>query len=330
MADNGHPTSLATVTRRPLSSQTNVNATLGYAGTYSVVGHEQGTLTWLPAPGQVIGQGQVLYQVDGAPVVLLYGSTPAYRSLAEGSSASAVTGADVAELNADLVGLGYATSSEIPAGSDEFSWWTEQAVKKLQASLGVTQNGTLALGQVVFLPGAARVTTVSGTLGGTVGAGQPVLSASSTGRAVTIALDAAQQAQVKTGDRVIITLPDGTTTPGAVSSVGTVATTPSGGGSSSPTVTVEVAPTDPAATGSWDQAPVEVSITTATVADALAVPVSALMALSSGGYALESVNPDGTRRLVDVKLGIFDDADGLVQVTGSSLAAGQRVVVPAT
>ena len=34
--------------------------------------------------------------------------------------------------------------------------------------------------------------------------------------------------------------------------------------------------------------------------------------------------------LVPVSLGLFDDADGLVQVSGSGLAAGQRVVVPST
>jgi hypothetical protein len=33
---------------------------------------------------------------------------------------------------------------------------------------------------------------------------------------------------------------------------------------------------------------------------------------------------------VAVGLGLFDDARGLVQVTGAGLAAGQRVVVPAS
>ena len=47
----------------------------------------------LPARvGQVISQGQVLYDVNGSPVVLLYGATPAYRTLAEGDSPSDVTG----------------------------------------------------------------------------------------------------------------------------------------------------------------------------------------------------------------------------------------------
>jgi len=37
---------------------------------------------------------------------------------------------------------------------------------------------------------------------------------------------------------------------------------------------------------------------------------------------------NGGRHLVPVTLGLFDDAAGLVQVSGSGLAAGQRVVVP--
>ena len=34
----------------------------------------------LPPPGKAIAEGQVLYEVSGRPVVLMYGSTPAYRS----------------------------------------------------------------------------------------------------------------------------------------------------------------------------------------------------------------------------------------------------------
>jgi hypothetical protein len=101
-----------------------------------------------------------------------------------------------------------------------------------------------------------------------------------------------------------------------------------GGGSSPPTIEVDVTPSDPAATGSLDQAPVNVSITTASVKDALVVPVAALLALGSGGYALEEIGSNGAHRLVAVELGIFDDARGLVQVSGTGVAAGQRVVVP--
>jgi hypothetical protein len=333
VVDNADPTGLQTVTRQNLVSQTQLSGTLGYAGSYSVVNQTPGTVTDLPTAGQVASQGQVLYRVDGAPVVLLYGITPAYRSLSEGTYAGDVTGSDVAELNTDLVALGYAASSEIPSGSDEFTWWTKDAVEKLQAALGVKQTGTLALGQAVFLPGAARVTAIPATLGGPALPGQPVLMATSTTRQVSIALDAAEQSEVAVGDKVTITLPTDQATPGVISSVGTVATAPSSSGSgsagsSNPTITVLVNPTDPAATGNWDQAPVNVTITTGAVTDALVVPVDALLAQSGGGYAVETVGADDIHHLVPVSLGLFDDADGLVQVTGTSLAAVERVVVP--
>src|SRR5262249_40309464 len=72
-AASGYPTSVSTIARRLLQSQTNVSATLGYAGDYTVTGHG-GTITWLPAAGRVIRQGQILYRVgNGTPVFLLYG-----------------------------------------------------------------------------------------------------------------------------------------------------------------------------------------------------------------------------------------------------------------
>jgi hypothetical protein len=310
VAGNADPTSLATVARQDLSSQTQVSATLGYAGGYSVVNQAAGTVTAVPAVGQV------------------YGSTPAYRTLSSGTS-----GPDIQELNADLVSLGYVTSSQLSPTSDTFGSATTTALEKLEAALGVAQNGTLTLGQAVFLPTAVRVTTISATLGGTVQTGQSIMEGTTTTRQVTIALDAAQQSEMKVGDKVTITLPNNQITPGVISSVGTVATTPassaSGSANSSPTITVLVNPTDPTATGTWDQAPVNVTITTGSVTNVLVVPVDALLAQTGGGYALEVAGANGARHRVPVTLGLFDDADGLVQVTGSGLAAGQRVVVPA-
>jgi hypothetical protein len=60
------------------------------------------------------------------------------------------------------------------------------------------------------------------------------------------------------------------------------------------------------------------------------VPVNALLALAGGGYAVEIVDAAGVHRLVPVSLGLFDDGQGLVQVSGSRLRAGQRIVVPAS
>ena len=161
-------------------------------------------------------------------MVLLYGSVPAWRALGEG-----ITGEDVSQLNHDLVGLGYAGRADIAAaGWDYFSWETAYGVQRLEEHLGVSYPpGSLSLGQVVFEPGALRVSQVTGSLGGP--ASGPVLTATSDRHVVTIALDASQQSEVKAGDKVTVTLPDGTTTPGVVSSVGTVATT-SGSGRARP------------------------------------------------------------------------------------------------
>jgi len=311
------------VMREDIAATTPVAATLGYAGSYTVLGEGGGTLTWLPQQGQVIGQGQALYRVDnGSPVVLLYGTVPDWRTLDAG-----VTGADVSQLNHDLVQLGDAGSADIAsAGWDYFSWETTAGVQRLEEHLGVSSpQGWLSLGHVVFEPQAIRVTQVTGSYGGP--ASGPVLEATSDEHAVTIPLDASQQSEVKAGDPVSVTLPDGTSTPGVVSAVSTVATSTSGQDGPITTIPVTVTLTDPWAAGSLDQAPVTVYITTAAARDVLAVPVTALLARSPGGYVVEVAGPGSTRRYVPVTVGpVFDDNSGLVQVTGA-LTPGQRVVV---
>ena len=340
------------VERRALAAMVSQPGTLTYraqsdGSPYSVINQARGIYTKLPAAGQVVSQGQVLYRVNDHPVVLLYGSTPAYRTLSAGSS-----GADVAELNADLLALGYATRAQLSPKSASFGPATTTAVQKLQAAVGATQNGTLTLGQVALEPTAVRVTSVSAQLGGSAQPGETVLQGTSNIRQVQVALSASEQASMAVGNKVSITLPNNRTTPGVVSSVGVVATCPSssapGGsgsssaapgtdacssgssGSSTPTITVDVTPSHPAATGTWDQAPVQVAITTASVPNALVVPVTALLAQSTGGYAVEVVAAGARNHRVPVSLGLFDDAEGLVQVTASALAAGQEVVVPTT
>lgn len=333
--ERGAAPATAAVVRRDLSATTPVAATLGYAGWYRVTGQGGGALTWLPGAGRVIGQGQVLYRTgDGSPVVLLYGGVPDWRAMPEGT-----TGADVSQLNHDLVAMGYAVRADVAAlGWDFYSWQTAAGVERLEERLGVVDPpGSLSLGQVVFEPQALRVSEVTASLGGP--ANGPVLSATSDRHVVTVPLDAAAQSEVKTGDAVTVTLPDGTSTPGVVSSVGTVATSVATTGATSSsaqgqgpatTIPVLVTLTDPKSAGTLDQAPVTVDITTGvSPGPVLAVPVTALLAQSPAGYAVEVAGPGNTRRLVPVTAGIFDDADGLVQVTGN-LTPGQRVVVPAS
>ncbi len=342
------PVGTTRVEKRTLSAMVSQGGILTYrarsdGSPYAVINLGHGTYTSLPAIGQVISQGRVLYRVNNSPVVLLYGSIPAYRTLSSGAS-----GPDVAELNRDLVTLGYASRTRLHPGSAVFGSATTAAVEKLQAAVGVARTGTLPLGQAVFEPVALRVTNVPVQPGGSAQPGETVLQGTSTTRQVQVALDASQQTSMAVGNKVSITLPNNQTTSGVVSSVATVASCPSssasGSGSSSatagtdtcasgstPTITVDVTPSDPRATGKWDQAPVQVGITTDSVPDALVVPVTALLARSGGGYAVEIAGAGpNNNHLVPVSLGLFDDADGLVQVTGSGLTAGQEVVVPST
>jgi hypothetical protein len=405
VADNATPTSLATVTRRTLSSKTQVNATLGYVGAANIrvpagtppsavqqaeqaVTSSRRTLqgaraslsvdegssgaamklqgdrlsllaaqaalasaeasasaarstaadygpasifTMLPTVGQVIGRGQSLLSLSGQRTVLLYGSVVPSRAFVAGMS----PGGDVKALNWNLEALGDGSGLK----GELFNAATEAAIRAFQSAHEMMVTGQFPLGSVVFERGPVRVTSVKPELGASVAPG-PVLGITTTRPQVTIALSAAEQSSVKVGDQVSITLPDEQTTAGVISSVGTVATTPAnkvgggGGGPESgeeggPTIEVNVTPSDPQAIGHLDEAPVTVSITTASSPNALAVPVDALLALAGGGYALEVVQ-GGAHHLEAVTLGLFDDAEGLVQVGGQSVSVGQRVVVPTT
>jgi hypothetical protein len=304
------------------SARSNLSKARSSAALYE----QSSTFTALPSVGQIVARGQSLYEIGGQPVLLLHGATPATRAFIAGMS----PGHDVAELNANLDALGYGQG----LAGNEFTTATEAAIRALQSAHGATVTGELLVGSVVFESGPVRVTSVTPTVGAAVVPG-PVLAITSIARQVTLALDASEQSSVKVGDTVAITLPDNQTTPGRITYVSSVATSPSssgkGGGEeeSAPTVEVHATPTDPAATGHLDQAPVNVEITTESAQNVLAVPVDALLALAGGGYAVE-VSDGRVHRLVAVTVGLFDDAEGLVQVSGQGLYAGQRVVVPGT
>jgi hypothetical protein len=309
-----------------------MNGTLGYVDDADIASQVEGTITALPAVGRVISQGEVLFAVDNTPVVLLYGSVPAFRDLPAGSSTADLTGPDIQQLNAALVALGYASADDIDPTSNEWDWNTEEAVENLQDALGVDDTGELTLGQVVFAPGPVRVTATPTELGAPIAAGDTALETSSTTPVVTVEVEVARQTEIRQGDKVTVILPNNETTEGVVYSVGTVATITdeTEGEEQYPVIDVIIALSDPSVAGTLDEAPVLVAITTARVKNALVVPVTALLAMAGGGYAVEVDDGAGVRRLVPVKLGLFDDSLGLVQVTDSELQVGQQVVVPST
>ena len=190
-------------------------------------------------------------------------------------------------------------------------------------------TGALALGDAVFLPEAVRIAKVTGQLGGSAQPGAEALNATSETLHVQVNLDPSEQGQVKRGDRAQITLPGNTTMTGRVDGFGRVAETSAGQGASAADATIPtyIGLDDPGKARGLDKAPVGVEITTAGVDSALSVPVTALVGRSGGGFAVEVVRAGTRRDLVAVRVGLFDNAHGRVQVEGD-LRAGDRVVVP--
>jgi hypothetical protein len=319
----------ATVDRGKLSDAVSQYGILTYrarpdGSRYAVINRAGGTYTKLPTAGDMVDCGAVLYRVNNHPVLLLCGPTPAYRSLSEGDS-----GPDVAAFNANLVHLGYATREQLDPSSHDFGAATASALKKLQSKLGEDQTGSLNLGQAVFLPGPMRIARVTGELGGSAQPGTQVAQATSDTLEVEVNLDPSQQREVRTGDRAQITLPDNTSVTGKVDRLGRVAQTgqdPNAGA----TIPAYISLDHPKQARSLDQASVQVAITTKGVANALSVPVTAIVGRSGGGFAVGVVRADGQRELVAVKLGLFDSAGGRVQVVEGALHEGELVVVPSS
>jgi hypothetical protein len=170
-----------------------------------------GTITWLPSVGQVIKPGQALYKVGGEPVIIMNGTTPAYRNL----SASDSAGQDILQLNRNLVYLGFDPDGIVI--DDEWQPATTGGVDLLQTSLRETETGSLTLGKIVFLPGAQLISTVDATLGSTGGASGGGTPSSSTNTSLAVTATAAEFVGLRTSS---------TASPSASTAAGSTSTTP--------------------------------------------------------------------------------------------------------
>jgi peptidoglycan hydrolase-like protein with peptidoglycan-binding domain len=301
------------VTRATLTQTQQVNGTLGYDAPVTVNGRGSGVITWLPAPGAVIGRGQPVYKADNQRVPLFYGRLPLYRPLHVGD-----TGADVTEAKRNLAALGY-TGVTVDT---YYTAATAAAVWRWQQDLGLTPTGVLSPAEVVLARGRLRVASLAAHLGDQ--ASGPVLTYTGITRVVQVALDVALQGLARAGAAAAVTLPDGTTVHGRIARVGSVATA---GSTATDPATIEVTVTvaGQSALGRLDQAPVVVKLVSARVNNVLTVPVAAIVALAGGGYGVQVVTGT-TSHYVRVQLGMF--AGGRVQVTGAGIAEGTRVGVP--
>jgi peptidoglycan hydrolase-like protein with peptidoglycan-binding domain len=323
-----------TVERRTLAEHVTATGTIGYACEATVLARLSGTVTALPAVGDVVGRGERLYAVSGEPVLLMYGAVPAYRTLRDGVT----EGQDVEQLERNLAHLGY--SPGVVDG--DYTWETAEAVRAWQEDHGLEATGEIELGRVVFARGAQRVTALEATLGEALGGGgggesgsegeaeapsTPVLRTSSTRRVVTVDLEADQQSIAHRGQKVKVVLPGSAEVPGQVR--GLTATEPADGEEGpgeeiEPGVEATVAVTGKHRIPALDGATVNVLFTEQLRKDVLSVPLTALVAIGGDRFAVY-VREGTARRQIVVKPGLA--AAGFVQVEGKGLEPGTMVEV---
>ncbi|MEJ2853839.1 MULTISPECIES: peptidoglycan-binding domain-containing protein [unclassified Saccharothrix] len=308
--ERGEPAKSVEVQRTTLADQQTVTGTVGYGAEHPLAGRRPGTITGLPAVGEVLERGEAVYSVDAKPVPLFFGGLPLYRDL----SAGVDNGPDVKVVEENLAALGF---TDFGTPDEKYTSATAAAVKKWQKANGLEQTGAVGSGDVVVQTGAVRVSSVSAQLGAP-GAGD-LMKVTGTDRAVTVELEKSKQRFAKTGDKVEVEITGGKPTTGTITSVTPSPT--SDNPTEKPKVTVTIALDDPKAAEGVDTASAGVLFTVGRRENVLTVPVGALLALAEGGYAVETADD---RRLLPVKTGLF--AKGKVEITGDGVTEGLKVV----
>ena len=144
--------------------------TLQPGPTSSVGASGRGTLTRTANEGTVIAAGDVVAEIDGTPVVALYGQVPQFRVI----NIEAEPGADIRQLEENLVALGFDPDGAVTV-DDTFTTATADLVLAWEQSLGLTTpDGTVDAGQIAFVPGPSEVTSRT-PVGTQVNAGQQIL-----------------------------------------------------------------------------------------------------------------------------------------------------------
>ena len=276
-----------------------------------------GTVTAVASEGDVLGHGDTLFMVEGDPVTLFVTDVPFYRTLTVGT-----VGDDVRVLEETLATFGFDAGGALVV-DDTFDDATLEAVVAWQTSIGAPVDGVVNIGEIVVTEDPIRIATAHIGIGANVAPGTVVFTPSTSTSVVSVQLPAEDQEIVVVGDTVNVVMPNGSDEPGTVTSVGTIAIRSQEAGTY---FEVEVILDRDGAGAGLDEAPVEVELIDDRAVDVLAVPVSALLALSEGGYAVEVDDGTGGTTLVAVEVGMY--ADGWVEIASTQIEAGMRVVTP--
>jgi len=192
-------------------------------------------------------------------------------------------------------------------------------VQRWQKALGEPRSGTVRLGDVLFTPDDLRVAEHTADLGAPIEPGTPVLGVGSTQQVVSCTLRPSQAAVAPVGALAHLTLPDGSATDGTVTAV-ELATV-----DDAQQLDVSISATGDAVAGLLEGASIQAKLDQVVASDVLVVPVTALVALSGGGYGVQKVLADGSSQYVPVTAGAF--AATSVEISGDDVAEGDEVVV---
>ena len=270
--------------------------------------------------------------------LLMFGDLSVWRDMKEGIG----PGEDINQLKLNLIALGYGTTETLEVDST-FDPNTTTAIMKLQSDLNLISSGEVIFGEIIFASGTSMVNSSSTLqnrgekintgvelfsltpiekISSQIGSDGAINIASKSLQKIEIQVGVADQNLVVKGSEVEIELPDESTIVGLVDEVGSFAVVPQDG---DPFLEISIAVEGSTEYFKWTGAVVTVNATKELAKGVLASPVNGLLALLSGGYALEIITKTGTT-LVPVETGIY--ADGWVEIHGSGLQPGTEIIVP--
>lgn len=270
---------------------------------------EPGIVTEIFSATTRIEQGQVLWRVNNEPTVAFFGTIPPYRDLGVDH-----VGPDVAQLEANLVALGYDPDETVTI-DETFTSNTALMVERWQADIDATVTGAVPASALVVIDGQARAGVVVATVGTSIVADAPVLSISSLTRVVQFNVEASERGSLAVGDSITAQFPDrsvvsATVTEAVILDDGNVAM---------------VARSSAAIDYLVDSVPLTISWEVPSGSNVLTVPAAALLRTDAGGYVVEVVQSDATTRFVSVEPG--RSSGSLVEVTGD-ISEGDTVIAP--
>ena len=275
--------------------------------------------------------------VEGiATTVAMYGQQPAWRSFEIGMS----EGLDIFQLEQNLVALGYDETNSVLV-DQEFDEHSRKAIETMQSLLGVSVTGELKFRDILFVPGPSVVqySDSHAEIGVGIITSTPILSLipiekiiKNTGdeevtkslQKVNTSIEVVNKNLVELDLIVSIELPDESIISGTISDIGDIAVIPQGN-QGEPYLEIIISLEDTVSLPEWTGATVTVSVTKKLASGVLAAPVTSLLAILGGGYAIEIIE-NSVSRLVPVSVGLY--ADGWVEIKGDGIKVGTEVVVP--